>query len=59
MSWVVLALLIAGMALIVAGPAALIYGSPAARATIVTGARRVRRLRMKRWQPRSIWRRQS
>jgi hypothetical protein len=43
MSWVVLALLIAGSALIVTGPAALIYGSPAARAAIGAGTRRVRR----------------
>jgi hypothetical protein len=43
MSWVVLALLIAGFALILTGPAALIYGSPAARAAIGSGTRRVRR----------------
>jgi hypothetical protein len=43
MTWVVLALLIAGAALIITGPAALIYGSPAARAAIGSGTRRVRR----------------
>lgn len=39
-SWLVLSLLIAGLVLIVAGPAALVAGSPAARASIGSGARR-------------------
>jgi hypothetical protein len=41
MSWVVLALLIAGAVLLLAGPAALVFGSPAARAAIGAGARRI------------------
>jgi hypothetical protein len=41
MSWIVLALLIAGALLLVAGPAALVYGSPAARAAIGSGGRRL------------------
>jgi hypothetical protein len=44
MPWVVLALLLAGLVLIVAGPAALVAGSPGARAAIGSGARRIRRL---------------
>ncbi|HYZ56489.1 MAG TPA: hypothetical protein VE733_23750 [Streptosporangiaceae bacterium] len=44
MSWIVLALLIAGAVLILAGPGALVYASPAARAAIGSGARRIRRL---------------
>jgi hypothetical protein len=43
MSWVVLALLIAGAFLLLAGPAVLVYGSPEARAAIGAGSRRVRR----------------
>jgi hypothetical protein len=43
MSWVVLALLIAGAVLIVTGPAALILGSPEARGAIGAGTRRVGR----------------
>jgi hypothetical protein len=42
MSWVVLALLIAGLALLISGPAALAYGSPGARAAVSAGARRLR-----------------
>ena len=42
MSWIVLALLIAGLALVLAGPGALIYASPGARAAIGSGVRRVR-----------------
>ena len=73
MSWVVLSLLIAGLVLIVTGPAALIAGSPAARASI--GARRLRRMSLRdmrrrgrltdrtrtRWRevPRPTWRRKS
>jgi hypothetical protein len=41
MSWLVLGLLIAGLVLLAAGPAALIYGSPGARAAIGTGGRRL------------------
>jgi hypothetical protein len=44
MSWVVLALLIAGFVLIVSGPAAIVAASPGARAAIGSGARRLRRL---------------
>jgi hypothetical protein len=44
MSWVVLALLIAGLVLILAGPAALVYGSPSARAALASQARSVRSL---------------
>jgi hypothetical protein len=43
MSWVVLALLIAGFVLLISGPAALAYGSPGARAATVAGAREVSR----------------
>jgi len=43
-SWVVLALLIAGFVLVIAGPAALVYGSPESRATVAAGVRRLRRL---------------
>lgn len=43
MSWVVLALLLAGVVFLVAGPAALIIGSPGARAALGAGARRIRR----------------
>jgi hypothetical protein len=43
MSWVVLALLIAGFVLLISGPAALAYGSPGARAAVGTGIRRLRR----------------
>jgi hypothetical protein len=73
MSWVVLGLLIAGLVLVLAGPAALVWGSPAARASVVTGARRLGRLRSitrnpiagrrpgggrgRRGAPRSRWRR--
>ncbi len=45
MSWVVLALLVAGFVFIIAGPAALIAGSPGARAALGAGARRLRRPR--------------
>jgi hypothetical protein len=45
-SWVVLALLIAGLVLIVAGPAALVYGSPGSRAAVASGVRRLRRPRI-------------
>jgi hypothetical protein len=44
MSWMVLALLIAGALLMVAGPAALVYGSPGARAAIGNGGRRLRQV---------------
>jgi hypothetical protein len=43
MSWVVLALLIAGAVLLVSGPAALVLGSPEARGAIGAGAGRIRR----------------
>jgi succinate dehydrogenase/fumarate reductase flavoprotein subunit len=43
MSWVVIALLIAGAALLITGPAALILGSPEARGAIGAGTRRVGR----------------
>lgn len=43
MSWVVLALLVAGAVLIVTGPAALVLGSPGARAAISGSGRRLRR----------------
>jgi hypothetical protein len=43
MSWVVLALLIAGLVLLISGPAALAFGSPGARAAVGTGLRRLRR----------------
>ena len=43
MSWVVLALLAAGVALLITGPAALVLGSPGARAAIGGGVRRLRR----------------
>ncbi len=65
MSWLVLSLLIAGLVLIVTGPAALIAGSPAARASIGSGVRRLRRMRPladrtrnpRRGPPRPVWRR--
>jgi hypothetical protein len=44
MSWVVLALLIGGLVLILAGPAALVYGSPRARGALASRARSVRSL---------------
>jgi PBP superfamily domain len=64
MSWVVLALVIAGGVLLVAGPAALVTGSPAARAALGSGARRLRRLgagtrNIRRGIPRPTWRRGS
>jgi hypothetical protein len=43
LSWVVLALLIAGFVLLISGPAALAYGSPGARAATVAGAREINR----------------
>jgi hypothetical protein len=43
MSWVVLALLIAGAVLLISGPSALVLGSPEARGAIAAGARRIRR----------------
>jgi hypothetical protein len=43
MSWVVLALLVAGLVLLITGPAALVLGSPGARAATGAGVRRVRR----------------
>ncbi len=42
MSWVVLALLIAGAVLLISGPAALMLGSPEARGAIGAGTRRIR-----------------
>ena len=42
MSWVVLALLIAGAVLLISGPTALVLGSPEARGAIGAGARRIR-----------------
>ena len=42
MSWVVLALLIAGGVLLLSGPTALVLGSPEARGAIGAGARRIR-----------------
>ena len=42
LSWVVIALLIAGAALLIAGPTALVFGSPAARAAIGRSGRRLR-----------------
>ena len=42
MSWVVLALLIAGGVLLISGPTALVLGSPGARGAIGAGARRIR-----------------
>jgi hypothetical protein len=69
MSWVVLALLIAGFVLVVAGPAALVAGSPAARAAIAGGIRRIKRINtvnrnkpgggVNRFAARSLWRRKS
>jgi hypothetical protein len=61
-SWLVLALLVAGLVLMVTGPAALLAGSPAARAAIGSGARRLRRLgsgtrNRGRGMPRPPWRR--
>ncbi len=44
MSWVVLALLITGLALILAGPAALVCGSPRARAALAGRTRSIRSL---------------
>jgi len=44
MSWVVLALLIAGLVLLVAGPAALVFGSLGSRGAAMAGIRRLRRL---------------
>jgi hypothetical protein len=49
MSWVVLALLIAGIVFVVTGPAALIAGSPGARAALGARARRLTRPRS--WRP--------
>jgi hypothetical protein len=49
MSWVVLALLVAGLVLILAGPAALVYGSPGARAAVASRARSVRSVRSLTW----------
>jgi hypothetical protein len=43
LSWVVLGLLIAGFALLLAGPTALVYGSPGARAALGSVPRRLRR----------------
>jgi hypothetical protein len=43
MSWVVLALLIAGGVLLISGPTALVLGSPEARGSIGAGVRRIRR----------------
>lgn len=45
MSWVVLALLVGGAVLLVTGPAALVLGSPGARAAIGAGGRRIGRIR--------------
>jgi hypothetical protein len=45
MSWVVLALLVGGAVLLVTGPAALVLGSPGARAAIGAGSRRIGRVR--------------
>jgi hypothetical protein len=64
MSWVVLALLIAGAVLLITGPAALVTASPGARAAIGTGARRIRQLGSRtrnpwRGVPRPTWRRNS
>ena len=42
MSWVVLALLITGGVFLLAGPAALLYGTPAYRAALIGGMRQVR-----------------
>jgi hypothetical protein len=42
LSWVVLALLISGAVLLIAGPTALVYGSPGARAAIGASGRRLR-----------------
>ena len=43
-SWVVLALLIAGLVLLIAGPAAVFAGSPGARAAVGAGALKARQL---------------
>jgi hypothetical protein len=60
MSWVVLALLIAGFVLVVAGPAALVAGSPAARAAIAAGVRRIKPGGgTNHSTARSVWRRNS
>jgi hypothetical protein len=63
MSWVVFALLLAGGVLLVTGPAALIVGSPGARAAIGSAARRIKRVgsRMRNQQgmPSPPWRRNS
>ena len=48
MSWVVLALLVAGTALLVSGPIALVLGNPGARAAISAGGRRIGRIRARR-----------
>jgi hypothetical protein len=48
MSWVVLALLVGGAVLLVTGPAALVLGSPDARAAIGAGGRRIGRIRARR-----------
>ena len=48
MSWVVLALLVGGAILLVTGPAALVLGSPEARAAIGAGGRRMGRIRVRR-----------
>jgi hypothetical protein len=53
MSWVVFALILTGGVLLITGPAALIAGSPAARAALNTGARRIIRLATR---TRSHWR---
>jgi hypothetical protein len=64
MSWVVLALLVAGAVLLIAGPAALVTASPGARAAIGGGARRIRELgsrtgNHRRGASRLTWRRRS
>jgi hypothetical protein len=59
MSWVVLALLIAGAVLLISGPTALVLGSPGARGAIGAGARRIRqtgrRLRNRPRRPTGTW----
>jgi hypothetical protein len=61
MSWVVLALLIAGGVLLISGPTALVLGSPEARGSIGAGVRRIRRAgtRLKNRPRRPIRRRQT
>jgi hypothetical protein len=51
LSWVVLALLIAGGVFAVGGPTALLYGSPGARTAVIDAVGRIRRTRIRRKKP--------